>query len=269
LVIEAERPKALAVSPDQSHVYAAIFESGNRTTIIGAKFKNRLFVDNVVGLSNAPSGSQNPAPNSATGFQPPLNPNLPTNQPPPGSGLIVARARMARWLDDHQGDWTEFVSGTNAHLTGRIAGWDLPDRDLAIIDADNFNVSYVSGAMNICMDLAVNPISGTVAMIGTDARNEARFEPNLNGTFAQVHLALIPNAPSGPMVPQIIDPQSAPHLSEPDHSRGGARCNPSGSRGRSFGTRTAPPPTWQASVRAIWSSSMRTVPGDGGAYRIG
>jgi hypothetical protein len=210
LVIEAERPKALAVSPDQSHVYAAIFESGNRTTIIGAKFKNRLFVDNVVGLSNAPSGSQNPAPNSATGFQPPLNPNLPTNQPPPGSGLIVRKSADGRWLDDHQGDWTEFVSGTNAHLTGRIAGWDLPDRDLAIIDADNFNVSYVSGAMNICMDLAVNPISGTVAMIGTDARNEARFEPNLNGTFAQVHLALIPNAPSGPMVPQIIDLN--PHL---------------------------------------------------------
>ena len=210
LVIDAERPKALAVSPDQSRVYAAIFESGNRTTIVGAKFKNQLFVDNVVGLSNAPSGGQNPAPNSATGFQPPLNPNLPTNQPPPGSGLIVRKSSDARWRDDHQRDWTEFISGTNAHLTQRIAGWDLPDRDLAIIDADTFNVSYVSGAMNICMDLAVNPISGTVAMIGTEARNEVRFEPNLNGTFAQVNLALIPTAPSGPTLPQILDLN--PHL---------------------------------------------------------
>ena len=209
LVIDAERPKALAVSPDQSRVYAAIFESGNRTTIIGARLKNRLFIDNVVGLSDAPSGGQNPAPNSATGFQPPLNPDL-TNQPAPGSGLIVRKSPDGRWRDDQQQDWTEYVSGTKAPLTQRIAGWDLPDRDLAVIDAGTFNVSYVSGAMNICMDLAVNPVSGTVAMIGTDARNEVRFEPNLNGTFAQVRLALIPPATNGLSLPQIHDLN--PHL---------------------------------------------------------
>ena len=36
--IEAERPKALAASPDGSKVYAAIFESGNGSTILAPRF---------------------------------------------------------------------------------------------------------------------------------------------------------------------------------------------------------------------------------------
>src|SRR6185503_17368127 len=52
IAIGAERPKALAVSPDGQKVYAAIFESGNATTIIGARFRNLLFFDNAVSRSN-------------------------------------------------------------------------------------------------------------------------------------------------------------------------------------------------------------------------
>src|ERR1041385_698576 len=37
MVLGAERPKALAISPDGSKVYAAIFESGNGTTVLGPK----------------------------------------------------------------------------------------------------------------------------------------------------------------------------------------------------------------------------------------
>ncbi len=213
LVIEAERPKALAVSPDGRTVYAGIFESGNGTTLVGGKFKNLLFIDNVVGLSNAPSAGQNPAFNADNSFSPPLNPNLPTNSPPPGSGLIVRKSAAGRWLDDQQRDWTEFVSGTNAHLTQRVPGWDLPDHDLAVIDADRLSIRYVSRLMNICMAVAPNPVSGRIAVVGTDARNEVRFEPNLNGTFARVNLALIdPADPSAatPVAPIVRDLN--PHL---------------------------------------------------------
>ena len=45
--------------------------------------------------------------------------------------------------------------------------------------------------MNICMDVAVNPASGQIAVVGTDGLNEIRFEPNLNGTFLRVALAFI------------------------------------------------------------------------------
>src|ERR1051325_4827098 len=71
VMIEAERPKALAVSPDGSKVYAAIFESGNATTIIGPRFRNLLFIDNPVSRTNGPYGGQNPPPNSGSAFDPP------------------------------------------------------------------------------------------------------------------------------------------------------------------------------------------------------
>ena len=191
IVIDAERPRALAVSPNGSKVYAAILESGNGTTLVGAKFRNQLFFSNAVSAVNGPYGGQNPPPNRGSSFNPPINPDLPTNIPPPATGLIVRKSSQGRWLDDNQRDWTEFVSGTNASLTHRMPGWDLPDRDLAIIDTSDFSVSYATGLMNICMALAVNPASGRVAVVGTDAINEVRFEPNLNGVFVRVKLALV------------------------------------------------------------------------------
>jgi YVTN family beta-propeller protein len=191
LVIDAERPKALAVSPDGAKVYAAIFESGNATTLVGAKFRNLLFFSNAVSAAHGPYGGQNPPPNAGHTFNPPLNPALPTNVPPPATGLIVRKDTAGRWRDDNQRDWTEFVSGTSAHLTQRVPGWDLPDRDLALIDTGDFSIRYATGLMNLCTALAVNPASGRVAVVGTDAINEVRFEPNLNGVFARVKLALV------------------------------------------------------------------------------
>jgi len=191
IVIDAERPKALAVSPDGLKVYAAVFESGNGTTLVGAKFQNLLFFSNAVSRADGPYGGLNPPPNSGSAFNPPLNPALPTNIPPPTTGIIVRKNPAGRWLDDNQRDWTQFVSGTNAPVTQRVPGWDLPDRDLAIIDTANFSASYATSLMNIGMALAVNPASGRVAVVGTDAINETRFEPNLNGVFTRVKLALV------------------------------------------------------------------------------
>ena len=52
--------------------------------------------------------------------------------------------------------------------------------------------------MNINMALGVNPVDGTVAVVGTDATNEIRFEPNITGTFLHVEVALVdPVAKSG------------------------------------------------------------------------
>lgn len=191
LAVQADRPKALATSADGRRVYAAIFESGNNTTVIGARLRNFLFIDNAVSRGDGPYGGVNPPPNSGGGFAPPPNPVLPSNPPPPATSLVVRRDAAGRWIDGNARDWTEFVSGTNAALTQRVPGWHLPDRDLAIVDTSDLSVTYATGLMNINMALAPHPVTGRIAVIGTDARNEIRFEPNLNGVFAQVKLAMV------------------------------------------------------------------------------
>ncbi|MCE9670963.1 hypothetical protein LY474_24445 [Myxococcus stipitatus] len=194
LTLKGEDPRALAVSPDGRFVYAAIFESGNGTTLLGGGLTiPDAFPPNVVSDPRGPYGGVNPPPNAGTTFFPALNPE---NPPPPPVGLIVRKDDRGRWMDDNRGDWTDLVSGPNASASGRRVGWDLPDRDLAIIDTASLDVSYVSRLMNLNMALAVHP-SGSVTVVGTDAHNEVRFEPNVNGRFVRVLMASVdPRRPS-------------------------------------------------------------------------
>ena len=202
LVIEGNRPKAMAVSPDGAKVYAAIFESGNRTTIIGAGVSLGFPIPTPVDFPDGPYEGQNPPPNNRTNFVPAINPALPSNAVPPRVGLIVKKNAAGQWRDDNNGDWTEFISGPSAAFTGRPVGWDLPDHDLAIIDTGTFGVTYASGLMNLCMDLAVNPASGKVTVIGTDALNHIRFEPVINGIFVRVEMATVDAAA---LTNQVLD----------------------------------------------------------------
>jgi DNA-binding beta-propeller fold protein YncE len=190
LVIDGNRPRAMAVSADGTKVYVAIFESGNASTIIGSGVSMGFPKPNAVNFPNAPSGGLNPPPNSGTNFVPAINPLL-SNTPPPRVSLIVKKNSAGRWMDDNSGDWTEFIRGTNAALTGRMPGWDMPDRDLAVINTASLGLTYATGLMNICMAIAVNPASGKIAVVGTDGMNSTRFEPVLNGTFIRVKLARV------------------------------------------------------------------------------
>lgn len=207
--IVGEDPRALAVSADGSTVYAAIFESGNGTTILGGgqlASGTLGFPPNVVSDPTGPYGGQNPPPNDGAGFEPALNPVLPGGGLP--VGLIVRRNELGLWWDDNGGDWTELVSGSEAARSGRMPGWDLWDHDVAVIDANSLSVSYVDRLMNLCMGLAVHPVTGEVTLVGTDALNEVRFEPNLNGVFLRVLLAQAD--PTGGAAPAIVDLN--PHL---------------------------------------------------------
>src|SRR6185369_14954188 len=125
VVLNAERPKALATSPDGRKVYAAVFESGNGSTILGPKLTTFPIrpPPGVVGATNGPYGGRNPPPNHGTEFYPAINTNT---LPPPAVSLIVKKNNARRWMDDNGQDWTGFVSGTNATISGRVQGWDLP-----------------------------------------------------------------------------------------------------------------------------------------------
>ncbi|MFM7298040.1 MAG: hypothetical protein ACKO4Q_12575, partial [Planctomycetota bacterium] len=210
IALVGEDPRALAVSNDGTKVLAAIFESGNRSTVLGggiAMGNNTLaFPPNVVSDPAGPYGGQNPPPNTGATFTPAMNTAAGT---PPKVSLIVKKDAQGRWMDDNGRDWTSFVSGANANASGRRPGWDLADHDIATIDAATLAVSYTKGVMNLCMALAVHPLTGEVFVVGTEARNEVRFEPRLNGAFLRVQVArAVPGAPNPAAIADLN-----PHLS--------------------------------------------------------
>jgi YVTN family beta-propeller protein len=199
--IAGEDPRALEVSPSGHQVYVAVFESGNDTTILGGgAVANVGFPPNVVNDAAGPYAGVNPPPNDGTNFDPPIKTGLPT---PPAVGLIVRRDSSGNWLDDNNGDWTNLVSGAMASKSGRPVGWKLLDHDLAIVNAQTLAVTYADRLMNLCMATGVDPATGKVAVVGTDAINEIRFEPNLNGRFIRVRLALVD--PAQPASPTLVD----------------------------------------------------------------
>jgi YVTN family beta-propeller protein len=200
VLLVGEQPRAMAVSNDGSKVYVAFFESGNQTTVIpGNEFMSQGFrspqngngpgtiVENDVAKPAGPYGGALPVPNAGAGFNPPLNPDLPVKTDM--QSLVVRKNAAGQWLDDNGGNWTNMVSG-GAGV--RVAGWDLVDHDVAVIDVANPTVAsttYQKHLGNILMAMAVNPATGKISVVGTDATNEIRFEPNLNGKFLRVNIS--------------------------------------------------------------------------------
>ena len=189
LPILGEDPRAMAVSPSGDRVYVGIHTSGNNTTVLHGDALG--FMQDVIHTPGAPwGGAFAQVPNSAAGYTPAYNPNN-VGFPPPETGLIVRKDAAGRWLDDYSGpggpqDWTQIVTGGQFD---RVANWDLYDHDLAVIDttANPPTVTYAKTAMNIVMSIAIHPDASSygISMVGTEATNEIRFEPNLKGTFVR------------------------------------------------------------------------------------
>jgi hypothetical protein len=125
---------------------------------------------------NVSPGVYNPPRNTAAGT-------------PPNVSMIVRQDSSGVWRDDTGANWSPLVDGANASQSGRYPGWKLLDRDVAVVNANSLSVSYISDMMNICMAVDVNPASGQVTVVGTEAHNDIRFEPVLNATFIDVMAA--------------------------------------------------------------------------------
>jgi DNA-binding beta-propeller fold protein YncE len=190
VMVSLQGREARMLATDGERVYVALFESGNRTTILRRATVNE---------PDGPYAGQNPPPNDGAVFNPPIAPDLP---PPPAVSHIVRRPPGdEHWLDDNNADWSEKVT------------WGLHDHGVAIIDADSLDVAYVRGTMNINMALALR--GETITVVGTDALNWIRFEPNINGVFARVNMASFGPEDS---TPTIVDLN--PHL---EYSTPGSR----------------------------------------------
>ena len=117
-----------------------------------------------------------------------------TNTPPPVSVIVRRQApvngeSLPAWLDENGKNWSIFINGSLAQqgtIADRAPGWDLIDRDIAIVNTSTNAVTYQGGPLNIVMALAVNPTTNAVTAVGTDASNQIRYRPKLDGAFIQV-----------------------------------------------------------------------------------
>ena len=178
--VQGEEPRALVT--DGQRVYAAFFEAGNRTTLIPH--------ETVSSNLNPYPGNPNPPPNDGNALNPPLAPGLPAA---PHHGMIVRKDDKGRWMDDNNHDWSASVD------------WDLHGHGMAVVDVQNLSVSYRTGLLTTNMACAIRA-DGVVGVVGTEALNEIRFEPVLNGVFLRVEGALLGIGQSQPGVRTDLNP---------------------------------------------------------------
>ncbi len=158
-------PRALAVSNDNATVYAAFAIAGNGTTIIPA--------------GKAP-------PQCTTNCQPPINPALLPDFPPPQVGLIVAATDPTY----------------SAFLTYQVPANGV----VAINTGTSPSVqTYYAQVGTINLGLAVSPANGDLYVSNTDALNLVHFEPNLKGHFVNNRITHI-QVSNGQITPVDLNP---------------------------------------------------------------
>jgi DNA-binding beta-propeller fold protein YncE len=179
----SDTPRALAVSPDGSRVYAAAFHSGNRTTTV-----HEVFV---------PNGGE------AAGGLPAPNTNV-EGVPQPEVGLIV-KFNGTHWVDELNRVWDDKIR------------FSLPDKDVFVLDANADppaqlagSAGFYQGVGTILFNMAVNPVSGKVYVSNTEAGNEKRFEGpgifaghSIRGNLHQSRITVLD--PAGGVAPRHLN----------------------------------------------------------------
>jgi DNA-binding beta-propeller fold protein YncE len=163
-----DKPRALAVSPDGSTVYAAIFRSGNQTTSINEAQVCNTSAGNIA--SNTVQGPCTVGGTSRPGGSPPPHRNQ-QNIGRPETGLIVKFNRDGgvsnQWQDELGRNWNNAV---------RLS---LPDLDVFAIDADAGTPVEIDNFAHVgttLFNMVTNPVSGKLYVSNTDAQNHVRFE---------------------------------------------------------------------------------------------
>lgn len=220
-----DAPRQMDVSPDGNTVYVSIFESGNHN-VIGGGIEDRTvlpFPPNAVDSPLSMYSGQNPprlTEDTIGIFTPPIpgyddptwpgydDPNwedalddplfLPNGLPPaPPTSLTMTGGvntdhtytdgNMAFLNGALRGvPWNDLVSGANAAVSGRVAGWEVIDVGVVVLNANTLAIEKTWRNLNsINTALAVDPADGTVAIIGQRVHNYVRFEHSAQGDASE------------------------------------------------------------------------------------
>ena len=161
--------RALARNADGSRIYAAVFNSGNRTTVL----------TDDIGAGGIPKA---PPTTSADGA------------PQPQTGLIV-QFNGQNWVDS--GDP---ITRTPPQIFTPRVKLNLPDFDVFTIDASGTTpvvTTRVSGVGTTLFNVAVNPRSGNVYVSNLESLNLTRFEgpgtrsSTVRGHFVESRISVI------------------------------------------------------------------------------
>jgi DNA-binding beta-propeller fold protein YncE len=173
LTLFGDVPRGLATSTSGLTVYAAIFRSGNGT----ASISEAAVCD---GGQNAPPCTLEGR--TLPGGLPAPNQNV-QGIPGPETGLIVKQdPATGQWLDPLGRDWSAAAPDS------------LPDLDVFAIAAGTNPPAVVasrSGVGTVIYGLAANPVTGTLYVSNTEARNDLRLLPSLRGRFAPSRITVI------------------------------------------------------------------------------
>jgi DNA-binding beta-propeller fold protein YncE len=176
-----DTPRALAVTPDGSKVYAAGFQTGNQTTAV--------FTALIPNQAEPPDNLARPAPvvNHAGAGQP--------------STALIVKFNGEHWVDEDGKVWDSRVRFT------------LPDKDVFVIDASAEVPALVagsegsfSGVGTVLFNMIVNPKTGHIYVSNIDSRNEHRFEghgdflktlgkTSVRGHFVENRITVLGGAP--------------------------------------------------------------------------
>jgi len=169
-----DTPRALAASADGSRVYAAVFFSGNRTSIVS---------EGAVCNGGAGAGPCSVAGQQVPGGLPAPNVNF-EGIAAPETGLIVKYdTALGQWRDELGRNWNNAMR------------FNLPDLDVFAIDANAappVEVQSFSDVGTVLFNMVASPTDpDKIYVTNTEARNEVRFEgpgTALNSTTVRGHL---------------------------------------------------------------------------------
>jgi YVTN family beta-propeller protein len=153
--------RGLAKNAAGTRVYAAVFNSGNKTTVLNEDLGD--------------GGLTLPSPTTDA-----------SGNPAPSVSLIVQKGADGRWRDN--GDPTRGVAPRD--WTSRVK-LNLPDYDVFTIDTSGTTPTVsgrTAGVGTTLFNVAVNPASGKVYVSNQEARNVVRFEgPGTRSTTVRGH----------------------------------------------------------------------------------